>query len=65
MLAILSQFQCVKMASNPNLLTTQLLTQWGLLMPYGTTELGQHWWSCWIQHQAITWTYAGYLQSDN
>ena len=39
--------------------TGQQLTHCGLVMPYGVTELGQHWLRWWLvawQHQAITWT---------
>ena len=35
------------------------LTHWGLLMPYGDIDLGQHWLRLWLdafRHQAITWT---------
>ena len=35
------------------------LTHWGLVMPYGNRDLGQHWLRCWLVawwHQAITWT---------
>ena len=35
------------------------LTHCGLVTPYGTINVGQHWLSWWLiawQHQAITWT---------
>ena len=35
------------------------LTHWGLVMPYGDNDLGQHWFRQWLvawRHQAITWT---------
>ena len=35
------------------------LTHWSLVMPYGDTELGRHWFRWWLGawwHQAITWT---------
>ena len=35
------------------------LTHWGLVMPYGAIDLGQHWPMWWLgawRHQAITWT---------
>ena len=34
-------------------------THWGLLMPYGDWDLGQHWLRWWLvawRHQVITWT---------
>ena len=36
-----------------------ILTHWGLVMPYGYRDLGQHWLRWWLVawwHQAITWT---------
>ena len=38
------------------------LTHWGLGMPYGNGDLGQHWFRWWLvawRHQAITWTSVG------
>ena len=35
------------------------LTHWGLVMPFGDRDLGQHWLRQWLvtwRHQAITWT---------
>ena len=35
------------------------LTHWGLVTPYGDSDLGQHWLRLWLvawRHQAITWT---------
>ena len=35
------------------------LTHWGLVTPYGDSDLGQHWLRQWLVawwHQAITWT---------
>ena len=35
------------------------LTHWGLVTPYGSRDLGQHWLRQWLgawRHQAITWT---------
>ena len=37
----------------------KVLTRRGLVMPYGDSDLGQHWLRCWFVawwHQAITWT---------
>ena len=37
----------------------KVLTRRGLVMPYGDSDLGQHWLRCWFvawRHQAITWT---------
>ena len=36
-----------------------ILTQWGLVMPFGDIDLGQHWLRQWLVawwHQVITWT---------
>ena len=36
-----------------------ILTHYGLVTPYGDTDLGQHWLRLWLvawRHQAITWT---------
>ena len=41
------------------ILLTPFLTHCGLVMPYGSRDLGQHWFRLWLvawRHQAITWT---------
>ena len=43
----------------PDLPGTIELTHWGLVMPYGDIDQGQHWLRKWLVawwHQAITWT---------
>ena len=41
----------------------KILTHWGLVMPYGDIDLGQHWLRWWLlawRHQSITWTILTY-----